>query len=156
MATTRIERLHRAGLRLALALALAMLAGSAYLAAPVIFAAAPSRELAGGIAAAVFARAYPLAGLFLLAAAAFGWRAGERARGFWIGWGAALALVAVLGALLAPEIDRLRTALAAAGGLDALAADHPLRRRFGLMHGVASTLHLIATLLAAWLVARRG
>ncbi len=153
---TRTSHLHAAGLRLALALALAMLVGSAYLAAPVIFAKAPSRELAGGIAAAVFARAYLLAGLFLLAAGAFAWRAGERARGFWLAWLLAALLVLALGAGFAPAIAAMQAKLAAAGGMQALAADDPLRRRFALLHGGASLIHLAASIALAWLIVRRG
>ncbi|RME87343.1 MAG: hypothetical protein D6771_00630, partial [Zetaproteobacteria bacterium] len=80
--SSRWQAWHEAGLRLALAAALAMLAGSGYLAAPVLFAKLDAKT-AGDLAGAIFARAHPAAMLFLCAAAAFAWRRKVAAKAWW-------------------------------------------------------------------------
>jgi len=115
---------------------------SGYVTAPVLFAQAPSRQLAGMLAGSVFHVAN-LAGLVLLAMmAVLGWRGmGRWMRAVLLG----LALLLTLNEFgAAPVIARLK----AAGDVD--------RHAFALWHGLAAVMHLVATLLAATLVACHG
>ncbi len=129
-------------MRLASAGIFGLLLASGYVTAPVLFAQAPSRQLAGMLAGSVF-HVVNLAGFVLLAAVAtLGWRG--------MGWWLQVALLglALLLALnefgVAPVIARLK----AAGDVD--------RHAFVLWHGLAAVMHLVATLLAAMLVTCHG
>jgi len=145
--------LAAAGCRLALALMLGLLVVTGFVVAPQLFAHAPSRMEAGMLAGAIFHIANQA--LLLLAVAAFWFRL--RAAGWHIGRLRWLALLLVVSLVafnlwgLAPMMEALKQAMP--HGYDALAADDPLRRRFALLHGVSSSIHLLASLAAALLVA---
>ncbi len=49
--------------------------------------------------------------------------------------------------------ERMAAIKAELGPMDAVAADHPLRKSFGMLHGVSASFHLLESLLALWLVA---
>jgi len=149
----RLGALHAAGARLAAALAFAMLLGSGYLAAPVLFADAPDRALAGELAGAIFARANAAAALFLLALGLFFWRLQRQGRLRWALWGLALGCVLMELLWFSPEMQAIKAKAAAMGGLEALASEHPLRQRFGLWHAIGSVAHLLATLALGGLIA---
>jgi len=126
-------------LRLSLAGVFGLLLVSGYVVAPVLFASAPSRQLAGMLAGSVFHVAN-LASLGLLAVAALlGWQQASRRFRLVL---AGLALLLMLNEFgIAPEIAGLK----AAGAVD--------RHIFARWHGLAAIIHLGATLLAASLVA---
>ncbi|RMH50074.1 MAG: DUF4149 domain-containing protein [Zetaproteobacteria bacterium] len=147
--------LAAAGCRLALALMLGLLVVPGFVAAPLLFAHAPSRMEAGMLAGALFHAANQA--LLLLAAAVAAFWLRLRAAGWPIGrlrW-LALLLIVLAVALnlwgLAPAMEALKQAMP--HGYDALAPDDPLRRRFALLHGISSSIHLVASLAAALLVA---
>ena len=77
-------------------------------------------------------------------------RAGLKSRLRWGLLAAVLLLVAMNAFALAPWLAALK---AQAGDITKLAADDPLRARFGMGHGISAVIHMLASLLAAWLVA---
>jgi len=116
----------------------------------VLFAEASSHAQAGKLAGAIFKICNQ--GLLVLgaAAAAFYWQLGERRKRIWLPLLLLLALVAINAFALTPIMVELK---AAAGPIDALAADDPQRQAFGMWHGISAMLHLCASLSAIWLVA---
>ncbi len=135
--------------RLALALMLGLLVVPGFLAAPVLFAHLPTRAQAGEIAGVLFHIANRGELLLALAVALF-WRG--RAAGRWRWWPLLLLalLVGVNEFALSPMMADIKAEM---GPIDAVPPDAPLRRRFGMLHGVSEALHLAATLAAAWLAA---
>lgn len=125
-----------------------------YIAAPVLFAALPhDRPLAGDLAGHLFtitSRLGLVAGVGL-------WMLGYASRERWLrGWQSwtivAMLLITVLGEfVLLPAVQSLR--VAATG---ALVPGHPLYARFSLLHGIASALFLVNSLLGLALVAARS
>lgn len=140
--------------RLALALMLGLLAVSGYVVAPILFAEAGSRTLAGALAGDIF-HIVNRGVIFLAAAVMVFWLRMGGARIGWLRWALLLTVVVMVAANafgVAPLIADLKTQ---AGPIDQLAADDPQRQQFALWHGVSAILHLIATLAAAVLVAIR-
>jgi len=141
-------------LRLCLALMFGLLVVSGYVVAPVLFAEAGSRMLAGHLAGSVFHLANR-GFLFLAAAVIVFWlrmgRDGALAgRLRWALLLVAAALIAGNAFAVAPVIADLKAQM---GVIDELAADDPQRHAFGLWHGVSAIVHLLATLATALLVA---
>jgi len=136
-------------IRLALAMVLALLVVPGYVAAPVLFADLDSRALAGRLAGAMFHIGNQTILILLFALAAFWWR---RAAGRWR-WGM-LFFVTVAVALnefgLRPVMEHLKQAM---GSIDAVPVMDPMRRAFGMWHGISAILHLLASLAATGLVA---
>lgn len=149
----RAECVHGAAARLCLALMFGLLLVPGYVVAPTLFAHAPSVTEAGMYAGKIFHISNT--GVLLLAAAlaAFWFRLKGRGRLNWT----LLALCAVVVAAneygISPVLAELK---AAAGSLDALPKDDPIRAKFGMWHGISAAVHLVATLLAAALVAFGG
>ena len=123
-----------------------------YLVAPVLFATLPDRSLAGSIAGSLFrAQAWlSLAcGLLLLLLVWLNKTADiKRTTSVLIVAMLVCVLVDYFG--LQPFMAEIRAIAASHGG----EMDEALRSRFGLLHGVASIIYLVQSLLAAVLVAR--
>jgi len=141
----------RAGtLRLCLALMLGLLVVAGYLVAPLLFKYADSQQLAGMLAGHIFHTAN--LGILLLAAAvaSFWLRMESQGKSRW-GLLIALALLVAINEFgLAPKMAALKEAM---GPIDLLPKDNPERATFGMWHGLSAVLHLLATLVSAWLAA---
>ena len=152
MMTTKLQR---AACRLCLALMLGLLVVSGYVVAPQLFAHASSRMVAGALAGHIFHLANSALLLLALACAAFWLRLQSAGAAIgrlrWLLLAAVAVLVAVNEWGLAPQMEAVKALMP--HGYDALAADDPLRARFGMLHGISAMLHLLASLLAAVLVA---
>jgi len=147
--TVRAECLRMGAMRLCLALMLGLLVVSGYVVAPQLFAHVGSRAMAGMLAGHIFHLAN--SGVLILGVAllAFWLRSGQKSRVRWGLLAALILLVAVNEFAVTPGIAALKTE---AGDITQLAADDPLRVRFGMWHGISAILHLLASLLAALLV----
>lgn len=146
--------LRAGGLRLCLALILALLVVPGFVVAPILFAKAGSTYLAGMLAGFIFHVANRTIVILVLAVFAFWWRQGGVGRSSWLLLALVLLLVVVNEWGITPVIEALKVQIG--HGFDTLAKNDPLRVRFGAWHGVSAVLHLITTLAAAWLVAAGG
>ena len=140
------------GLRLALAMMLALLVVPGYVVAPVLFAKLDTHT-AGMVAGAVFHVSN--LGVLLLGAAvaAFWMRLGATTWGLWTVLAVMLVLVCINAFVMAPVMQDLKDA---AGNISALPADDAQRKQFGMLHGISEVVHMLASLLALWLVATGG
>jgi len=129
---------------------LGLLVVPGFLAAPVLFAHLPTRAQAGEIAGVLFHIANRGELLLALAVALF-WRGRQAGKGRWWPLLTLALLVAANEFALAPMMADIKTRM---GPIDAVPAGSALRQRFGMLHGASEALHLVATLCAAWLVAR--
>ena len=140
---------HGAAVRLLLALMLGLLVVTGYVVAPILFAKAGSPHEAGRLAGEIFHVANMGVIFMAVAVAAFWFRMKSISR---MNWGLLL-VVASLAAIneygVSPIITELKHA---AGPIDQLAADDPLKARFGMWHGVSAVIHLLASLAAAVLL----
>ena len=141
-----------AGIRLTLAMMLALLLVPGYVVAPVLFAKLDS-HIAGMVAGSIFHIAN--IGVLILAAAlsSFWLRSGAVGR---LNWGLLLVMIALVCAnafAIAPVMQDLKDA---AGAIDALAKDDPQRVQFGILHGISEIVHLLSSLMAVVLVALGG
>lgn len=119
-----------------------------YIAAPVLFRALDSRQLAGQLAGEMFTVVYVLGlagGVFLLARAR---RRQDPQRRPWRVW--VLAVVVALSALSLFGLQPLMAELKAQG----LAEGSAAAARFGMLHGVSALLYLITAVLGLTLVVR--
>ena len=139
--------------RLCLALMLGLLVVPGYVVVPVLFAKAGSMSLAGALAGDIF-HLTNMALLFLAVAVMLFWSRMTKA-GLVIGrlrW-ALLVLVAVLivgneyG--ITPVIMDLKSQM---GPIDLVAKDDPLRKVFGIWHGVSAVIHMLAAIAMLGLV----
>ncbi len=146
----RAECLRAGALRLCLALMLGLLVVSGYVVAPQLFAHADSAATAGMLAGHIFHQVNNGVLILGIAVLLFWLRVGLKSRLRWGLLAAVLLLVAVNAFALAPWLAALK---AQAGDITKLAADDPLRARFGMGHGISAVIHMLASLLAAWLVA---
>lgn len=154
MTTLRASGIVRAVEAVALTAWVGSLWAIGYIAAPVLFAALPDdRSLAGDLAGRLFtvtSRVGLIAGFAL-------WALGYATRKRWLrGWQSwvivAMLFITSIGEfVLLPAVQSLRIA---AGG--ALAPGHPLYARFGLLHGIASGLFLVNSLLGLGLIVARS
>jgi len=149
----RVDCIRVGAVRLCLALMLGLLAVSGYVVAPVLFAKAGSHALAGSLAGAIFHLAN-LGLIFLAAAVTVFWLRMARSgmpigRLRWLLLLALAVLVAVNEFGITPVIVGLKGQM---GPIDLVAHDDPLRKLFGIWHGVSAVLHLLATLFAVVLV----
>jgi len=147
--------LQVAATRLCTALMLGLLVVSGFVAAPVLFAHAGSRQLAGMLAGDIFHIANLGVLLLSIACAGFWWRlrGGEITiqRQHWIMLTLLVLSIATNTWGISPIMEGIKAT--ATHGINALAKSDPLRHRFGMLHGISEMLHLLATLAAAWLVA---
>ncbi len=123
-----------------------------YLAAPVLFASLPDRSLAGSIAGMLFrAQAWlSLACGLLLLLLLWLDKSWSSKRTSVILVIAMLACVSIGYFALQPFIAEIRAAAANNGGL----MDEAMRARFGMLHGVASVIYLLQSVLALVLVTK--
>jgi len=133
---------------------LGLLVVSGYVVVPVLFAKAGSHALAGSLAGSVFHVANM--GIVFLAAAVMVFWLRMRKSGMLIGrlrW-SLLLIVAVLVVVneygVTPVIADLKAQM---GPIDLVADDDPLRKLFGIWHGVSALIHMVAAIAAAFLVA---
>ena len=128
---------------------LGLLVVPGYVVAPILFEHAGSRALAGVLAGHIFhVSNFSILGLSLAVALLWVW-AGH---GYHMLWGLLLAIVLLVAAnefWIAGVIGDLKAAM---GSVDATPADDPLRKRFGMWHGISSMLHLLSSLLALGLL----
>ncbi|MBF0281529.1 MAG: DUF4149 domain-containing protein [Zetaproteobacteria bacterium] len=146
--------LQAMALQLCVALSFALLIVPGYVVAPVLFAKAPSSEVAGMLAGEIFHTAN-MGVLFLgIAIATFWWRQQRngRARALksWAVLLSLLLLVAVNVYGIAPIIAELKAQ--AIHGITMLSMDDPLRKEFGMWHGISALTHLIASIFATLLL----
>jgi len=144
----------RAGaVRICLALMLGLLVVPGYVVVPILFEHAGSRALAGGLAGHIFhVSNFSILGLSLAVALLWVW-AGYSYRMLWGLLLAIALLVAVNEFWVAGVIGDLKAAM---GSVEATPADDPLRKRFGMWHGISSTLHLMTSMLALGLLVSNG
>ncbi len=140
--------LQAGAVRLALALVFGLLVVSGYVVAPQLFAHAGSRQLAGELAGHVFHAANTGALILLASVAAFWWRMGLKRRGAWFVLLLLLLLLGINEFAVSPVMAEMKAHRALMAEADA-----GLPRSFAVWHGLGSAIHLLATLLAAWLVA---
>ncbi len=149
----RVDCIRVGAVRLCLALMLGLLAVSGYVVVPVLFAKAGSHALAGSLAGHIFHIAN-MGIVFLAAAITVFWlrmaRSGIKiGRLRWLLLLAVAILVAVNEFGITPVIVDLKAQM---GPIDLVAHDDPLRKLFGIWHGVSAVLHLLTTLFAVVLV----
>ncbi len=135
--------------RLLLALMFGLLVVSGYVVAPILFAKAGSSHEAGRLAGEIFHVVNHGVILIAVAVVAFWFRMKPVSR---LNWGlllvlASLATINEYG--VSPIIAELKLA---AGPIDALAENDPMRKAFGMWHGVSAVIHLLATVVAALLL----
>src|SRR5262245_10097307 len=106
--------------------------------APAAFKVLPTRTLAGALVGEVLPVLF-ISGALLAAGIILGVKTG-RPRVLWLRVAASIWIVAMLVAQFAvtPAIQRIRSSVS--DGIDALAADDPLRVRFGQLHGISVAL----------------
>jgi hypothetical protein len=134
-------------------LLLAALVGSlwliGYLAVPVLFATLPDKQLAGNVAGEMFRPAAYLQLVCAIALAAL-WVAQPVGRWQW----RVLAFLATMTALslwgIQPYMAELKRQ-----ALPAVVMESVLRGEFAMWHGISSILHLLESLLGAWLLLQR-
>jgi len=144
--------MHIAAIRLGLGLIFGLLIVSGYVVVPILFAQADSSTEAGRLAGHIFAAVNQGVLLLAVALAAFWFKLRQVSPPSHVDWMLLVLLAALVGAngwLVAPEIESIKHA---AGAIDQLAKDDPLRMKFGMWHGVSSILHLLASLAAAVLL----
>jgi len=149
----RVSCFRVGAVRLCLALMLGLLAVSGYVVAPVLFARAGSHALAGMLAGQIFHIAN-IGIVFLAASVTVFWlrmaRSGMKiGRLRWLLLLAVAVLVAINEFGITPVIVDLKAQM---GPIDQVPHDDPVRKLFGMWHGVSAVLHLLATLLAVVLV----
>ncbi len=150
----RVDCIRMGSVRLCLALMLGLLVVSGYVVVPVLFAKAASHALAGALAGAIFHVANM--GIVFLAAAVMVFWMRMAKSGMVIGrlrW-SLLLLVAVLVVVneygITPVIADLKAQM---GPIDLVADTDPLRKTFGIWHGVSALIHMCAAIAATLLVA---
>lgn len=140
--------------RLCLALILGLLVVSGYVVVPVLFAKAGSHALAGLLVGQIFHLAN-LVLIFLAAAVMVFWLRMSKS-GMVLGrlrWALLLIVVVLVAGNeygITPVIVDLKARM---GPIDLVAADDPLRKLFGIWHGVSALIHMFAAIAAALLVA---
>lgn len=140
-------------IRLCLAMIFGLLLVSGYVVTPILFAKADSSMQAGMLAGHIF-HMVNIGVLFLAAAVASFWMRSDAAgRLNWVLLLLIVLFISINEFGIAPLIQSLKDS---AGAIDALAKDDPLRVQFGMYHGVSAICHLLATLMAALLVALGG
>jgi len=135
--------------RILLALMFGLLVVSGYVVAPILFAKMGSSHEAGRLAGEIFHVVNSGVVFIAIAVAAFWFRMKSISK---FNWGLLLVL-ASLAAIneygISPMITELKLA---AGPIDQLADDDPLRKAFGMWHGVSAVIHLLASIAAAILL----
>ena len=150
----RVACIRIGSVRLCLALMLGLLVVPGFVVAPVLFDKAGSVSVAGMLAGEIFHIAN--LGLMLLSAAVIVFWLRMRNAEMDIGplrWAVLAAVVIFIVTneyAISPILADLKAQIAL---INAVAEDDPLRKSFGMWHGVSATVHLLATIAAAALVA---
>jgi len=132
---------------------LGLLVVSGYVVTPILFAKADSSMQAGMLAGHIF-HMVNMGVLFLAAAVATFWmRSHTAGRLNWVLLLLIVLLISINEFGISPLIQALKDS---AGAIDALAKDDPQRVQFGIYHGISAVCHLLASLMAALLVALGG
>jgi len=140
-------------IRLCLAMMLGLLVVSGYVVAPILFTHADSAMQAGMLAGHIF-HVVNIGVLFLAAAiAAFWMRLEGIGRLNWLLLLFIMVLLASNEFVISPLIQDIKDSV---GAIDSLAKDDPQRVQFGIYHGVSAVCHLLASCMAALLVALGG
>jgi len=145
--------LRGGALRICLAMMLGLLVVPGYVVVPILFTHAGSNALAGALAGHIFhVSNYGIMGLAAAVAMFWVW-GGHIGRMLW----GILLIIAILVGInefwVAGVIGDLKSTM---GSVDMTPADHPLRKRFGMWHGVSSLLHLLSSVLALSLLVSHG
>ncbi len=145
----KIECIRGGAVRILLALMFGLLVVSGYIVAPILFAKVGSSHEAGRLAGEIF-HVVNLGVIFIAVAVAAFWMRMKSISKF--DWG----LLLVAGTLagineygVSPMIHELKLA---AGPIDQLADDDPVKTRFGMWHGVSAVIHLLTSLTATALL----
>jgi len=150
----RVACIRIGSVRLCLALMLGLLVVPGFVVAPVLFDKAGSVSVAGMLAGEIFHIAN--LGLMLLAAAVIVFWLRMRSAEMDIGTLRWTVLATVVVCIItneygiSPILADLKAQIAQ---VHAVAEDDPLRKSFGMWHGVSASVHLLATIAAAALVA---
>ncbi len=145
--------LRMGAIRLCLAMMLGLLVVSGYVVTPILFTHADSAMQAGMLAGHIF-HMVNIGVLFLAAAVASFWiRSQTVGRLSWVLLLLIVLLLSINEFAISPLIQGIKDS---AGAINALAKDDPLRVQFGIYHGVSAVCHLLASLMAALLVALGG
>ncbi|PCI42776.1 MAG: hypothetical protein COB41_08810 [Proteobacteria bacterium] len=145
--------LRMGAIRLCLAMMLGLLMVSGYVVTPILFAKAESSMQAGMLAGHIF-HMVNIGVLFLAAAVASFWmRSHTAGRLNWVLLLLIVLLISINEFGISPLIQGIKDSVDA---IDALAKDDPQRVQFGMYHGVSAVCHLLASLMAALLVALGG
>jgi len=140
-------------IRLCLAMMLGLLVVSGYVVTPILFAKADSSMQAGMLAGHIF-HIVNIGVLFLAVAVASFWmRSHAAGRLNWILLLLIILLISSNEFGISPLIQDIKDSV---GAIDALAKDDPQRMQFGMYHGISAVCHLLASLMAALLVALGG
>ncbi|MDX8411842.1 MAG: DUF4149 domain-containing protein [Mariprofundaceae bacterium] len=145
--------LRAVAIRICLALMPGLLIVPGYIVVPILFTHAGSHALAGELAGHIFhVTNLLILALALLVAGLWRW-SGYGCRMLW-GLLLAIALLVALNEFwIAGVIVDLKTAM---GSVQATPADDPLRKSFGMWHGISSLMHLVSSLLTLGLIASYG
>jgi len=139
--------------RLCLAMILGLLVVSGYVVTPILFAKANSSMQAGMLAGHIF-HMVNIGVLFLaLAIATFWLRLHTVGRLNWMMLVCIVVLISLNEFGISPLIQAIKDSV---GAIDALPKDDPQRVQFGMYHGISALCHLLASLMAALLVALGG
>jgi len=149
----KIECVRGASIRLCLALMLGLLVVPGYVVTPILFAKVGSSTEAGRLAGDMFHVANLGVLLMAVAVGSFWMRAKHIARSGWILLASLLILIVVNEYAVSPVLADIK---AAVGSIDALPVDDPKRSEFAMWHGASATIHLVATIAAAFLVMLGG
>jgi hypothetical protein len=149
----KIECIHAAAVRLALAMMLGLIVVSGYVVTPLLFAKLATSAEAGNLAGELFHLVNT--GTLILAAAVAGFWVRIKGLGR-LNW-SLLIVVALFLALnefiLFPQLAEIKAQI---GPIDQLADDDVRRSQFGTLHGVSAALHLLAAIASAILVMLGG
>jgi len=140
-------------IRLCLTMMLGLLVVSGYVVTPILFTKADSSMQAGMLAGHIF-HIVNIGVLFLAVAVASFWmRSHAAGRLNWILLLLIILLISINEFGISPLIQSIKDS---SGAIDALAKDDPQRMQFGMYHGISAVCHLLASLMAALLVALGG
>jgi len=132
---------------------LGLLVVSGYVVTPILFTKADSSMQAGMLAGHIF-HMVNIGVLFLgVAVASFWMRSHTAGRLNWILLLLIVLLISINEFGISPLIQDIKDSV---GAIDALAKDDPQRMQFGMYHGISAVCHLLASLMAALLVALGG
>jgi len=141
--------LRAGGIRLAMALVLGLLVVPGFLVAPLLFSLSASRAVAGHLAGEIFHTANLCILLLAVILAGFWWRIRVSTHA-WFLLATIVVLVGINEFFVSSILADLKLKM---GPIDLVPGGDPLRRSFGIWHGISATMHLASASAAAFLVA---